>query len=315
MASERTLINIYLPALERSLTGDILSLIRFMPEGNSPLDIIAADVYTLTPDFAEDFCETLTLPETKEEKIIQDKFKQMLMSEESYDKRKYNKKRIFNLVIEGEDAISRISNLMGDIRQRNGTTILGRYGVFYKINTDIIIEFPASAPSNKEEADAQLDVMWRKYKSCGGPLKETIVYPDDIKDQVEQSLVVVKPNVFDTPNDPRLGNVVNAFSKTGMYIISAKIITPTTSDMEIFYTPHKHKPFFGELVDFMSNKRSLALLYEGVNVIQEIRKTALGVVRIAYTESIIENTVHTSENKQDFEREYAVINFENNQLG
>jgi nucleoside-diphosphate kinase len=289
-------------------------MIRFMPEGNAPLNIIAANVYSLTKDFAEDFCQTLTLAETKEEKDIQDKFKQMLISEENYDREKYNKKRVFNVVIEGEDAINRISNLMGNIRLRNGTTILGKYGFFYKREKDLLIEFPASAPLNKQEADLQLKIMWGKYKSCSGPLQETIVYPEDKKNQVEQSLVLIKPNVFDMPNDPRLGNVVNAFSKTGMYIIGAKIIIPTKETMREFYLPHKNKPFYGELVDFMSNKYSLALLYEGVNVIQEIRKAALGIIRRAYSENIIENTVHTSENKEDFEREYKVINFEDNQL-
>jgi nucleoside-diphosphate kinase len=314
MAIERTLLNIYLPALERSITGDILSMIRFMPAGDSQLNIIAADIYTLTYEFAQDFCNTLSLPKSKEEEDIQAKFRHMLISEESYDKRKYNKKRIFNIVIEGEDAIKRISDLMGDIRHRNGTTILGRYGFFYRTDTTSIIEFPASAPSNKEEAEAQLDIMWNKYKSCGGPLKDSIVYPEDKKDQVERSLVLVKPNVFDAPNDPRLGNVVDAFAKTGMYIIGAKIVTFTTNQAKEFYAPHKNKHFYEELVDFMSNKHSLALLYEGVNVIEEIRKAALGIIRLAYTDSIIENTVHTSENREDFEREYRIINFENNQL-
>ncbi|MFH1563415.1 MAG: nucleoside-diphosphate kinase [Nitrospirota bacterium] len=314
MSVEKTLVNIYLPALERSVTGDILSMIRFMPEGDAPLNIIAADIYSLTFDFARDFCQTLTLPESKEEKNIQNKFKQILLDEKGYDREKYNKKRVFNVVIEGEDAINRISDLMGDIRQRNGTTILGKYGFFNKTETDLLIEFPASAPSNKQESCAQLELMWGKYKSCGGPLKETIVYPENEKAQVEQSLVIAKPNVFDMPHDPRLGNVVNAFSKTGMSIISAKIITPTPEAMKEFYLPHKNKPFYGELVDFMSNKCSLALLYEGVNVIQEIRKAALCIVRRAYIENIIENTVHTSENKEDFEREYKVINFENNPL-
>ncbi len=314
MSVERTLINIYLPALERSITGDILSMIRFMTEGDAPLNIIAANIYSLTPDFARDFCQTLSLPETKEEKDIQDKFKQMLISEENYDKRKYKRKRVFNVVIEGEDAINRISHLMGDIRHRNGTTILGRYGFFYKTQTDLLIEFPASAPLNKQEAEAQLEIMWHKYKSCSGPLKEAIVYPEDKKGQVEQSLVLIKPNVFNIPHDPRLGNVIDTFSKTGMSIISAKIITPTPEMMREFYIPHKDKPFYGELVDFMSNKCSLALLYEGVNAIQELRAAALGIIRRAYTENILENTVHTSANKEDFEREYKVINFENNQL-
>ena len=56
-----------------------------------------------------------------------------------------------------------------------------------------------------------------------------------------------------------MGNVIDAMSRTGMYIISAKVQIPAKKQMEEFYATHKGKPFFDELVDFMSGKKSLAL--------------------------------------------------------
>lgn len=316
MAIERTLINIYLPALERSITGDILSMIRFMPELETQLKIIGADVYILTSELAEALCETLPKKVYGEDKEIQNRFKEMLTSEKNYDKKKYKFKRLFNLVIEGEDAVTKISQIVGDVRIRNGTSIMGRYGFCKQATTGEIlyVEFPVSAPSSVEEANAQIDLLWNKYKHLGGPLKDGFIYPDDKKDKVNSSVVIIKPNVFNNPHDPRVGDVINAISRVGMYIIGAKILVFSREQAEEFYAPHKGKHFYEELINFMSGKESLALLYEGVNAREEIRKTALGVIRDAYADSLTENTVHTTETEEDFEREYRVVNFRNNQL-
>jgi nucleoside-diphosphate kinase len=316
MAIERTLVNIYLPALERSITGTIISILRFMSESQTKLDIIGADVYNFTDDFVEEFCKTLVDKKPREERQIQEKFKEFLLSEESFNRKKYKMRRVFNIVLEGEDAVTRVSNLMGDIRIRNGITIFGRYGFYKKDENEKIVaaEFPASAPANKEEAEAQLDLMWNKYKSYGGPLEDSIVYTPGKMQFIERSVLIVKPNAFEKPNDPRMGNVIDAISRTGMFIIGAKVQIPAREQMMEFYAAHKGKPFFESLVDFMSAKRSLALLYEGIHARREIRDAALTVVREAYSDSKLENTVHTSENETDFEREFAAVNFKENQL-
>jgi|GEM_PF-295583 len=316
MAIERTLVNIYSPALERSITGTIIGMIRFMSEYETKLKVVGADVYNFTEECVRDFCQTLTKKESKEEQKIQEKFKEFLMSEESFNRSKYKVNRVFNIVLEGDNAISRIDSLMGDVGVRNGVTILGRYGFLKRDQGEkvLAVEFPASAPANAQEAEAQLDLMWNKYKSHGGPLDDTIMYsPDQVK-SIERSVVIVKPNAFERVNDPRMGNVIDAISKTGMYIIAAKVQIPSRKQMAEFYATHKGKPFFDNLVDFMSDKKSLALLYEGVNARKKIREAALTVVREAYSDSKLENTVHTSENETDFQREYAAINFKDNKL-
>jgi nucleoside-diphosphate kinase len=316
MAIERTLLNIYLPALERSITGDILSMIRFMPELNTQLKIIGVDVYALTPKLARELCKTLPRKLRGEDKEIQNRFKEMLTSEKNYDFKKYKYKRVFNIVIEGEDAVANVNKIVGDVRIRNGISIMGRYG-FCKQSTMgevLYVEFPVSAPSSVQEAEAQIDLLWNRYKFLGGPLKDGFVYTEDQKDLVDYSIVIIKPNVFNNPHDPRVGDVINAISRAGMYIIGAKVLNFTRNQAEEFYSHHKDKEFFNELVEFMSGKECLALLYEGVNAIQEIRKAAMYVIREAYADSKTENTVHTTENKEDFEREYRIINFEDNHL-
>lgn len=297
---ERTMVNIYQCALERSITGTIISMIRFMSE-EEPLTFVGANIYRLTKELAEDFCKTL---EPSEE---QTRFKQSILNE-NFDKNKYKIRRIFNLVISGEDAVLKIKNLVGNIKERNGVTILGKFGFYCKE----IFEFPVSCPSSIDAAKAQIDLFWNKYKHLGGIAKEAINYPN--KHNVEETVVIIKPNAFEKPYDPRIGDVIDILSKTGMFIIASKIQIPTREQMEEFYAPHKGKPFFNGLIDFMSGRRSLALLYEGVNARQMIRKTAMTIIRDNYSENILENTIHTSENEEDFVREKNAIDFDRNFL-
>ncbi|MEW6482542.1 MAG: nucleoside-diphosphate kinase [bacterium] len=309
---ERTMVNIYSEALERSITGAILSMIRFMAEEDKPLTFIGADIYRLTKELASDFVKTLRCQKTKKEQEVQDAFKERLLDENSFAKSKYNVRRVFNLVIEGEDVIKRINRLLGDIRHRNGTTILGKFGFFHKEGNKIIAEFPVSCPSYKDEAEAQIDLFWNKYKYLGGPVNGAIKYSNP-KD-VDESVVIIKPNAFDKPYDPRIGDVIDILSRTGMFIISAKIQMPSREQMEEFYAPHRGKPFFEELINFMSGKRSLALLYEGIGARKKIREVALSIIRDNYSDSLTENTIHTSDNLEDFIREKKAIDFKTNVL-
>lgn len=297
------MLNIYHCALERSITGAIISMIRFMSEEEKPLTFIGANIYRLTKALAEDFCKTLE-PDDPE---IQNAFKQSILNE-NFDKNKYKIRRIFNLVIEGEDAIKKIRDLVGDIRKRNGTTILGKFGFYSKG----VFEFPVSCPFSIDSAKAQIDLFWNKYKHLGGIAKDTINYPT--KDNIEQTVVIIKPNAFEKPYDPRIGDVIDILSRTGMFIIACKIQIPTREQMEKFYAPHKGKHFFEELINFMSGRKSLALLYEGIHARSKIRKTAMSIIRDNYTDNLTENTIHTSENEEDFIREKTAIDFETNFL-
>jgi nucleoside-diphosphate kinase len=316
MAIERTIVNIYPPALERSITGDIISMIRVMPEAGSPLEIVGAGIFAFTVDLARDICGTLTPPQEREEAFVQDKFKEVLRDYVSYAPRKYKVARVMNLVLEGEDAVRRVSRLMGDIRRRDGVTVLGRFGFYHPPHEGhpADVEFPASAPSWPKEAAAQIDLFWNKYRHLGGPQENAVRYYPEEQPKLERTLAIIKPNAFEKPNDPRTGDVIDAMAKTGAYIIGAKVICPKPEEMAVFYEVHREKKFFGELVDFMSGKRSLALLYEGVEARQRVRATALEIVRGAYTDDIMANTVHTSDSEGDFRRESGVVNFAENIL-
>jgi nucleoside-diphosphate kinase len=303
--TERTLVNIYSLALERSITGAIIGMLRFMEKPKDPLVMIAADIYNFTPELAKGLTETF-IEKNEEEKTELLAYK--------FNRIKYRYPRMLSLVIEGNNAIDRVKKIMGKVNVRDGRTILGRFGFFHKVDGKNICEFPASCPKNKEEAETQIELIWKKYKDLGGPLSTSINYSSKEQNRIDSTVVLIKPNAFEKPYDPRPGGVIDMIARTGMYIIGAKVIVPTEDAMMEFYIPHREKGFYQELVRFMSRKPSLALLYEGVNARAEIRETALSLIRLVYTDNITQNTIHTSDTPEDFIREKRVIDFGNNLL-
>ena len=301
--TERTLVNIYSSALERSITGAIIGMLRFMEKPDDPLVMIAADIYSFTPELAKGLTETFI--EKREEEKTE-------LLDYKFNRIKYRYPRMLSLVIEGNNVIDRVKRIMGKMNVRNGTTILGRFGFFHLVDKKSICEFPVSCPKSKEEAKAQIELIWKKHKDLGGPLSTSINYSSKEQNKVDSTVVLIKPNAFEIPYDPRPGGVIDMIARTGMCIIGAKVIVPTEEAMMEFYLPHKEKGFYQELVGFMSRKPSLALLYEGVNARAEIRETALSLIRLVYTDDITKNTIHTSDTPEDFIREKGVINFGNN---
>jgi nucleoside-diphosphate kinase len=198
-----------------------------------------------------------------------------------------------SLVLEGDGIFEKIKKRIGDEAVRDRSTILGRYGGIVSLHT----------PEKREEAEEEIRLLWKEYKHLGGPITE----------QKEQTLVIIKPNAF-KPFDPRTGDVMEIVESTGARLSCAKVIIPKREEMERFYIIHREKHFFSELCEFMSEKPSLALLYEGENIRSAIREVALSVIREAYSESILENTLHTSETEDDFIREMDVVNFLHNML-
>ncbi|MAG29229.1 nucleoside-diphosphate kinase [bacterium] len=87
---------------------------------------------------------------------------------------------------------------------------------------------------------------------------------------VEQTLVLIKPDA--TKREIWL-QIIDHYKQAGFFIKKTRLIPKMRKkDVRKFYHVHKDKPFFGRLVDFMSSGPAIALLIEGQNVVEEIRK-------------------------------------------
>ncbi|ACI93459.1 nucleoside diphosphate kinase (NDK) [Afipia carboxidovorans OM5] len=117
----------------------------------------------------------------------------------------------------------------------------------------------------------------------------------------ERTFSIIKPDA----TARNLTGAVNAIiEKAGLRIIAQKRIRMTREQAETFYAVHKARPFFGELVDFMTSGPVVVQVLEGDNAISKYRevmgatdpsKAADGTIRKVHALSIGENSVHGSD--------------------
>lgn len=127
----------------------------------------------------------------------------------------------------------------------------------------------------------------------------------------ERTLSIIKP---DAVKRDYIGNILSRFENAGMKIVAMKMMTLTRSQAETFYGIHKERPFFGELVDFISSGNVVALVLEGENSVQANRDimgatnpddAKAGTIRHDISLSISENSVHGSDSLENASIEIA----------
>ena len=129
----------------------------------------------------------------------------------------------------------------------------------------------------------------------------------------EQSLFIIKP---DAVSRNLIGEVISRFEKKGFKIIKLEMITFTKENAEKFYSDHKSKPFFGELVSFITSGRVVVAVIEGNNAIATTRimigstksfEASPGSIRGDFGLGLTDNIVHASDSVESFEKEVKVV--------
>ena len=128
----------------------------------------------------------------------------------------------------------------------------------------------------------------------------------------ERTLVLVKPDALER----RLaGEILTRFEQRGLDIAAAKLLTVDRQLAEEHYAEHREKPFFGELVDFITSAPTLALVLEGESAIKVVRATmgatnpvdsAPGTIRGDLALAMPNNLVHGSDSPESAEREIGL---------
>ena len=117
----------------------------------------------------------------------------------------------------------------------------------------------------------------------------------------ERTLSIIKP---DAVGKNHIGAILSRFEKAGLKIIAAKMKHLSRADAEGFYAVHKDRPFFNDLVEFMSSGPVFISVLEGENAVLENRnimgatdpkKADAGTIRADFATSIDENAAHGSD--------------------
>lgn len=118
---------------------------------------------------------------------------------------------------------------------------------------------------------------------------------------VERTLSIIKP---DAVGKNIIGKIYTKFEESGLRVVAAKMMHLTKEQGAAFYAVHKARPFFGELVDFISSGPVMVQVLEGENAIAKNREVmgatnpadaAPGTIRAEFADSVGENAVHGSD--------------------
>ena len=118
---------------------------------------------------------------------------------------------------------------------------------------------------------------------------------------VERTLSIIKP---DAVAKNVIGEIYARFEKAGLKIIAARMMHLSRADAEGFYAVHRERPFFRDLVGFMTSGPVMVTVLEGENAIAknrelmgatDPRKAAAGTIRADFAQSIDANAVHGSD--------------------
>lgn len=126
-----------------------------------------------------------------------------------------------------------------------------------------------------------------------------------------RTFTMIKPDAVEAGH---IGGILNMITEGGFRIVAMKLTQLTVADAKKFYEVHAERPFYGELVEFMSRGSIVAAILEKDNAVEDFRtligatnpaEAAEGTIRKKYAKSIGENAVHGSDSDENAEIEAA----------
>lgn len=128
---------------------------------------------------------------------------------------------------------------------------------------------------------------------------------------LEHTLSIIKPDAVALNI---IGKIYSRFEDRGLQIVAAKMVHLTRQQAEVFYAVHRERPFYQELINYMTSGPVMVQVLEGENAIalnREImgatdpKKAAPGTIRADFAESVTRNAVHGSDAPETAAQEIA----------
>ncbi len=129
---------------------------------------------------------------------------------------------------------------------------------------------------------------------------------------MQKTLVLIKPDAMERK---LMGEIISVYERSNLNIIALKMLRSSIKIAEEHYYEHKEKPFFKDLIDYLTRSKVCALIIEGDNAVEEVRrlngstdpKDAKPIsIRGKYALSKSENSVHASDSLESAEREIKI---------
>jgi nucleoside diphosphate kinase len=275
-------------SLYKSRTGGILSRLI----SRTGLDLVAARMFAPSAELAKKYSEIAVSANDPYDQRIQELLRQYVLQNFSPDPKTGRRRRVMVLLFKGEDAVRKVRSVVGNLSpdRRVGETIRDTYGDFIMEEDQTVRYFEPAVLAAPTPGEAEVKLkLWASYSDRdGGVLENVINYrPGEIP---QRTLVLIKPDNFRFATG-RPGNVIDFFSRTGLYIIAIKVHRMSVADAVEFYGPVR-EVLRTKLKDVVAAKAKVALEKEfGFAISAENQKVIGETLCPAFGDNQFENIV------------------------
>lgn len=234
MAEQLSYVLITPYTLSKSRTGGILTRLL----ARTGCELVAARMFAPSEALIREYAETIVISDDPWERKVQELIRDYVLTKMAPDPRTGTRRRVMMLLFKGEGAVRKVREVVGFFYKdrHSGETIRDTYGDFvFNDDGELVYFEPAIlAPPSEKNIEEKLR-LWAKYSDTdGGILDGVIKYPDGVVPQ--KTLVIIKPDNFRFPSG-RPGNMIDYFSRTGLFIIAIKVHHMSVAEAMEFYAP------------------------------------------------------------------------------
>ena len=234
MSQELAYVIITPYTLHKSRTGGIFA--RLITR--TGLELVAARMFAPSAELVAQYSEAIISASDPQDRRIQELIRDYILQNLSPDPKTRHKRRVMMLLFRGDDAVRKVRSVIGNIsaHRRGGETIRDTYGDLILDDNDQVRYFEPAvlASPNCEEAQTKLKLWARHSDTDGGVVSNTLLYePGEVP---ERTLVLIKPDNFRFATG-RPGNVIDFFSRTGLYIVGIIVHRMSVAEASEFYGP------------------------------------------------------------------------------
>ena len=258
--------------LFKSRTGGIIA--RLITR--TGLELVGARLFAPSPELVKRYSEVIVSAADSQDSRIQELIRDYVLLNFSPDPKTGRRRRVLVMLFQGDDAVRKVRSVIGNINahRTGGETIRDTYGdlIFDEAGNIRYFEPAVLAAPNVEEARAKAR-LWAEFSDKDGGLIDNVV-SYAAADQPQRTLVLIKPDNFRFPTG-RPGNVIDFFSRTGLYIVGIKVHRMSVAEAMEFYGPVR-ATLRSKLKDVAASKAKAAIEKELGIKVQPEQESQLG---------------------------------------
>jgi nucleoside diphosphate kinase len=275
-------------SLHKSRTGGILT--RLITR--TGCELVAARMFAPSEELVKKYSEETISANDPQDRRIQELIYDYVLRNLSPDPKTGRRRRIMMLLFQGDEAVRKTRSVVGNVSpdRRVGETIRDTYGDLIIDEHDQLRYFEPAvlAAPTLEEAESKLKLWAHHSDTDGGVVDNVIAYQPGEKP--ERTLVLIKPENFRFPTG-RPGNMIDFFSRTGLYIVGVKVHRMSVAQALQFYGPVR-ETLRTKLKDVVATRATTAIEKEfGFKVGPEQQKQLGDILGPSFGDNQFENIV------------------------